>query len=71
MPELPEVEITRRKLKSLIVGKRILGFWTDWQRGLLLGNPVSKLVKDIQSRKILGVRRLGNGVVWYVSAKEQ
>lgn len=67
MPELPEVEITTRKLKPLIEGERILGFWTDWAKGIRLGNPVSKLAKDIQNRKILKVRRLGKAIILELS----
>lgn len=53
MPELPEVEITTRKLRALILGKRIL--------------PAGRQV--LGGRKIVGVERRGKAILIYLSGK--
>lgn len=59
MPELAEVEITRRGLRPLLRGRRILGFGTDWPRGLKAAGSIRKIAADMRSRKILNVGRRG------------
>ncbi|MBI2609920.1 bifunctional DNA-formamidopyrimidine glycosylase/DNA-(apurinic or apyrimidinic site) lyase [Candidatus Giovannonibacteria bacterium] len=51
MPELPEVEITTRKLEPLLIGKRILNFWTDWPRGLKMSSAMSN-IRGLTIRKV-------------------
>ncbi len=68
MPELPEVEITTRKLKTLIIGKRILNFWTDYPAAILSSNP--KLIfRDILNRKIESIERRGKAILLFLGGK--
>lgn len=68
MPELPEVEITRQRLKTLLKGRRIVGFSTDWPRGLKMTTP-AKLRSDIKGRRILDVERRGKVIFFQLSGK--
>lgn len=58
MPELPEVELTMRKLAPLLCGRRVTGFWTDWPRGLANAKPAT-VAADIVGRCIVRLRRTG------------
>jgi formamidopyrimidine-DNA glycosylase len=62
MPELPEVEITIRKLRPLIKGRQVLKFWTD-----LLGRArvfqAEKISRDIQGRTIESLERRGKAII--------
>jgi len=69
MPELPEVEITKRKLEPL-KGRKIKGFWSDWPRGLRITGSAKKIDKDIKGRKILSVRRYGKAVVFELEKRK-
>ena len=62
MPELPEVETTKRKLEPLLIGKRILSFWTDWPRGLRISSA-KEISKDIKNRKVLKLERKGKSIL--------
>ncbi|OGF82710.1 DNA-formamidopyrimidine glycosylase [Candidatus Giovannonibacteria bacterium RIFCSPLOWO2_01_FULL_46_13] len=53
MPELPEVEITKRKLGPLLIGKRILP----------ARNAAHSAAGGNLGRKILGVERLGKAIL--------
>jgi formamidopyrimidine-DNA glycosylase len=66
MPELPEVEVTTRKLRPLLKGKRILGFWTDWPKGMNVPGGISVL-SDIKGRKIKSLKRRGKTILIYLS----
>lgn len=66
MPELPEVEVAKRTLEPLMKGKRILGFWTDWPRGLLVSSPET-IVGDIAKRKVEKLERRGKAILIYLS----
>ncbi|MBI4132811.1 MAG: bifunctional DNA-formamidopyrimidine glycosylase/DNA-(apurinic or apyrimidinic site) lyase [Candidatus Sungbacteria bacterium] len=66
MPELPEVEITRRKLLPALKSQRILDFWTDWPRGLRLANR-QELRRDITGRSIRNVQRRGKVLFFELS----
>lgn len=61
MPELPEVQTVVNQLGRKVKGRKILGFWTDWPKKVLL--PVKKLERHIQGTTILGTRRLGKTIV--------
>lgn len=68
MPELPEVEITRRKLiEQGLIGAKISSFWSDWPRGLQIAKSVKLVNSDIASRKILNIRRLGKALFFDLS----
>ncbi len=56
MPELPEVEITTRKLQPLI-GKAIKSFWNDRE----------VTARDITGRKVLRIKRLGKAIIFELS----
>ena len=71
MPELPEVEITRRKLLPLLRGRRILDFWTNWVRGLRIAKSKEQIVKSIRGRKILDVARRGKVLVFRLSGEPE
>jgi len=60
MPELPEVEITKRKLRPLL-GKTIVDFWSDWPRALRLAT-LSHISQDITGRRIVRIWRRGKAV---------
>lgn len=70
MPELPEVEITRRKLvKQKLVGTHISGFWSDWPRGLRIVKSAAAIDRDINGRKIVGLRRVGKALLFDLGGK--
>lgn len=77
MPELPEVEITRRVLLPLIRGRIILGFWTDWPKGLKaasgqrIADSAKWMAADIRGRRILGVERRGKVLFFRLSGKPE
>ena len=55
MPELPEVEVTRRSFASAIAGAQILSVWSGKPLRWPLGCEPTSLV----GRRVLGVRRRG------------
>jgi len=62
MPELPEVETTVKSLSGLVVGSKIVDFWTD----------VPQRHSNIQNisflkREILSVKRIGKNIVFVLS----
>lgn len=79
MPELAEVEITRRKLLPLLRGRKILDFWTDWPKGLsrveglrgLKANGVKRIADSMRGRTILDVSRIGKVLVLKFSGKPE
>lgn len=71
MPELPEAEITKQKLKPLI-GKIIYNFWTNLKSNLKLSSYV-QTKKDIVGKKIIKISRWGKVILFYLknnSSKE-
>lgn len=70
MPELPEVEITMRKLAPKIKGRRIVSFASDWPRGLRGEYDVENLAKDIFDRKIKRLSRVGKVLFLHLSANQ-
>ena len=58
MPELPEVETIVRGLRRLIVGKRIAGFTSDWER-LTEPEPAALVAQRVTGARIVGARRRG------------
>lgn len=61
MPELPEVQTVVNQLGRKVTGRKILGFWTDWPKKVLM--PVKKFEKQIRGATILGTRRFGKTIV--------
>lgn len=67
MPELPEVEITMRKLAPQIKGRKIISFVSDWPRGLRAEYKIPYLQKDIFGRKIKQLSRIGKVLFLHLS----
>lgn len=67
MPELPEAEITKRKLTALL-NKRIVGFWSDWPRVLRIAKNISVAARDIKGFQVERIRRHGK-VIFFDLAK--
>lgn len=67
MPELPEVETIRRGLAGSIIGKKITGFDSDWQK--MLNRPLAeyrrilagKRIKEVERRAKMLIIGLGGG----------
>ena len=66
MPELPEVETTKRKL-LILKGKVVESFFTDWEKGLRGPLSLDALKKDIQGKKVEDIQRKGKAVVFVLS----
>ena len=58
MPELPEAEITKRKLAPLI-RKTIASFSCDWPRGLRVARSTRDSNRDIRGRRVRSIHRHG------------
>jgi len=61
MPELPEVQTIVNDLNKKIKGDTIVGFWSGWKKAVK-NISAKKFAKEIQGRKILGVRRIGKNI---------
>lgn len=59
MPELPEVELTMRVLKPLIIGQRISDFWIDWPRELKSPISLEKIRQEVEGLRIKNLSRKG------------
>lgn len=68
MPELPEVEITKRQLQELI-GKEISEFWSDWKKSLKISS-LRKIKKDIKGREIIAITRHGKVLFFELSEEK-
>ncbi len=66
MPELPEAQITKQKLKPLI-GKKINGFWSNFKKALRVTNSAKKIHQDIKGRKVLKISRQGKVIFLHLS----
>jgi formamidopyrimidine-DNA glycosylase len=58
MPELPEVEVTRRRIAPLLVGRRIRGVFTTAQSYLFLTAP-ARLRRGLEGRTVQALDRRG------------
>jgi formamidopyrimidine-DNA glycosylase len=58
MPELPEVEVTRRQLEPLLVGRTIVGVRTGAPSYFFL-TPPRRLARRLLGRRVLAVDRVG------------
>src|SRR5690242_4141995 len=59
MPELPEVETSRRTLEPLVVGRRIAGLRVGEFEGVLGGDRAAEVIARIAGLRIERVRRRG------------
>lgn len=62
MPELPEVEVTRRKLAPLVVGRRVARVFTTAPSYFFL-TPPARLKRGLVGRRIDALDRLGKYLV--------
>ncbi len=63
MPELPEVETIARGLDRLVKGDVIESVWLG-SKPEPLKSPAAEIVATLESKKILGVRRMGKHIVF-------
>lgn len=62
MPELPEVEVTVRGLRTKVLGRTFVDVWTDFQK--MIKKPgFRKFKKELKGKKIKGVRRKGKNII--------
>lgn len=61
MPELPEVQTVTSQIAKKITGKRIAGFWSDWEKQVKPG--LKKLLRLTVGGTVLGARRIGKHIV--------
>jgi formamidopyrimidine-DNA glycosylase len=64
MPELPEVEITVRKLRRKIRGRIVEGFHASWPRQVIPG--IAKVRRAVAGRKIEKLGRRGKYIVFHL-----
>jgi formamidopyrimidine-DNA glycosylase len=62
MPELPEIEVTRRRIEGLLVGRRISRVFTTPKSYLFLTDP-KRLEKRLVGREIIRLDRHGKYLV--------
>jgi len=62
VPELPEVEITRRRIEPLLVGRRICELRTTAESYFFLTQP-ARLRRDLEGRTIEALDRHGKYLV--------
>lgn len=66
MPELPEVQTIVDDLNKKIVGRKIIGVWSDWPK--LVKKPSFEIFqKIIEGKKILSVSRRAKNILIYLS----
>ena len=63
MPELPEVETIARGLDRRVKGDVIESVWLG-SKPEPLKSPAAEIVATLESKKILGVRRMGKHIVF-------
>ena len=62
MPELPEVEVTRRRIAPLLVGRRITRITTSEPSYFFLTSP-SELRRRLRGRRVTGLERIGKYLI--------
>ena len=70
MPELPEVETTRRRIAPLLVGKRIEGLVTTRPSYFFL-TPPAELRRSLVGRKIEALDRFGKYLVLGLESEDR
>jgi formamidopyrimidine-DNA glycosylase len=58
MPELPEVEVTRRRIAPLLVGRRIAKVHTTRPSYFFL-TPPARLARELEGARVAGLERVG------------
>ncbi len=77
MPELPEVQTVVDDLNRKVVGRKIVGVWTDWpkmikdpfdqSRTKIAHKHVTNFPKTLSGQKILKVKRRAKNILIYLS----
>jgi len=67
MPELPEVETIKRDLNKRVVGKTIVGVWSDAPKLIKRPKNFLQFKKGIIGKKIEKVQRRAKNVLFYLS----
>ncbi len=62
MPELPEVEVTTRGLKTKVLGRTFVDVWTDFQK-IVKKPDFKEFKKKIKGKKIKGARSKGKNII--------
>lgn len=73
MPELPEVETIVRELNSArpkILKEKIVDVWTDWKKMIKKPKDFEKFKREILGRKILGIRRRGKNILFFLEGEK-
>lgn len=70
MPELPEVETIARGLREPLIGRTVIGFWTDWPRQIVTPEP-DALRERIRGLSFVGVGRRGKYLVFELEQGER
>ncbi len=65
MPELPEVETTKKGLKKEIVGEKFIKVVPLW-RDIIKDVPLSQFKKEIRGQKIIDVRRRAKNLLVFI-----
>ncbi len=63
MPELPEVEVTRRALEPYVVGKCISGCTLSWRTAVIAPNP-ERFAALVKGKKVREIRRRGKYLIF-------
>lgn len=66
MPELPEVQTIVNDLQKKIIGRKIVGFWSDTPR-IIKEPSIKELGKQIKGLKIQKIIRRGKNIIIYLS----
>jgi len=67
MPELPEVETTIRQLKTEVLNRTFVDFWTDTPKIIKKPKNINDFKKQIIGKKILNLRRKGKNIIFDLS----
>lgn len=70
MPELPEVEITRRQLQKRVQGRTLVDVWTDFKKIIKKPKDFEQFKKELRGRKIEKIWRRGKNILFELSGKK-
>ncbi len=70
MPELPEVETTRRELMPYVVGRAVIGVTVEWQ-GTVPRSPIAAFQSGLLGKRITGLHRRGKYLVFDLDSGEK
>lgn len=67
MPELPEVETTKKGLKLKILKRTFIDVWSDWDKTVKKPKSFLEFKKEIKNKKINKVWRRGKNIIFELS----